>query len=66
MDNAHRTVLARSGYLWIATGLAVALTMIAASTGSIRLIEVALIVNGALAIIGIGFGIWTGRTLARR
>ncbi len=66
MDDAHRTVIARSSYLWIAAVLAFSLTMVAAATGSIRLIEVALVVNGALAIVGIGFGIWTGRTLARR
>ncbi len=66
MDDAHRTVIARSGYLWIAAGLAFVLTMVAATTGSIRLIEAALIVNGVLAIVGIGFGIWTGRTLACR
>lgn len=56
MDDAHRTVMARSSYLWIAAGLAFGLTIVAAATGSIRLIEVALIVNGVLAIVGIGFG----------
>ncbi len=66
MDDAHRTVMARSSYLWIAAGLAFSLTIVAAATGSIRLIEVALIVNGVLAIVGIGFGIWTARALARR
>ncbi|WP_315760350.1 hypothetical protein [Sphingomonas sp. Y38-1Y] len=64
MNNA--IVLARSTYLWIAAGLIFGFTLFAGSTGSLPLIKGALIANGVFALLGIAFGVWTGRKVARR
>ena len=64
--DAHRTVMTRSLYLWIASGLVMTLNGVAAALQDRDLIVTALALTGALAAAGIAFGIWSGLTIARQ
>lgn len=55
MQEPNRTVLKRSVPLWIAALLLMTLNGLAAS----------LACSGALALYGLGFGIWVGRKLSK-
>ncbi len=63
MTDAHRRVLARSLYLWIAAAAVIGFNTAAAIVRDERLVIPALALTGVLAIIGIGFGIWAGMAM---
>jgi hypothetical protein len=65
MKGPNQMVFLRSIPLWIGTLLLVTLSGLAASLRSITLIQTALVLSGAFALYGIGFGVSVGRTLSR-
>lgn len=66
MTDPHRTVMARSTYLWIASAAVIGFNSAAAITQDARLVFPALVLSGLLALGGIGFGVWAGLKLRRQ
>lgn len=58
--DVHRTIMARSVYLWIATAAVIGFNTAAALAQAPQLGRPALVLTALLAIAGIGFGIWAG------
>jgi hypothetical protein len=65
MHDAHRTITQRAILLWVGAALVMTLNSVAAVTGSKSLVLAALAVTGLFAFVGVGFGVWVGRTIAR-
>ena len=65
MNEATVMILRRSVWLWIGTALVVTFNSLAAIVGGVTFVFAALIVNGLFALIGIGFGLWVGRTVSK-
>ena len=65
MNHAHVTVMKRSVYLWAGAAFVMAVSIYAAYQPTEATIYAALVVSGLYAFVGIGFGIWAGRTLTR-
>ena len=65
MDQANVTVMRRTVWLWIASGLILGLNIFAAYRQSEALIYATLAVTAVFALAGIGFGIWAARTVAK-
>lgn len=66
MRDANILVLQRSTYLWIGSGLLLGFIIFAASLNSRPLIDLALALTAAFALIGIAFGIWAARKVTAR
>ena len=65
MNDVASLIMKRSTPLWIGSGLLFASDLMAGYSGNIDLLKASLILTGAFALYGVGFGIWAGRTLAR-
>lgn len=65
MNEANAAVMKRSAFLWIAADLILGLNIFAAYQGSEAVIYGALAVTGLFALVGIGFGVWVGRMVAK-
>ena len=65
MNAASVTVMKRAMYLWIGTGLVMGFNIFAAYQASEIAVYSALALTGLFALVGIGFGIWAARTVAR-
>lgn len=62
----HHTVIARSVYLWIASAAVIGFNTAAAVAQDAQLAYAALALTAALALGGIGFGIWAALTLRKQ
>lgn len=66
MRDANTLVMQRATYLWIGSGLLFGFIIFAASLGSRPLIDLALALTAAFAVIGVAFGIWAARKVTAR
>ncbi|UAK26411.1 hypothetical protein [Sphingomonas nostoxanthinifaciens] len=66
MKDAARIVTRRSIFLWIGSALVFAMNLWAGTTHDLELLKIALAATLALALAGIGFGIWAGFLLNKR
>jgi len=64
MMQGIKTVWQRSLFLWIGAAAVAIFNSAAAWLQSPSLTDVALAITAAFALVGVGFGIWAGRTLA--
>jgi hypothetical protein len=65
MNEVAIMILKRSIWLWVGTALVITLNTVAAMVGGVTLVYATLIITGLFALVGIGFGLWVGRTLAK-
>lgn len=65
MTEGTKKVRAYSSYLWIGTAAIIAFNLTAAMLLGLGLTYAALALTGIFALVGIGFGIWAGCTLAK-
>ena len=65
MTEGTKKVWAYSLYLWIGTAAVISFNLAAATLRSPNLTTAALALTGMFALIGIGFGIWAGRTVVK-
>jgi membrane associated rhomboid family serine protease len=65
MTDAHLTIVRRSVLLWIGAGLVMTLLALAAGLNDPALVRIALAVSAAYAVLGLAFGVWAGRLIAR-
>lgn len=65
MNEANALIVRRAWWLWAGTFLLIAFNLFAAMHRGKALTLVALALTGCLAIAGVAFGIWAGRTLSR-
>jgi len=66
MMEPHALVMRRSIILWIGTFIVVGFNLFAASQQEASITYTALILTGAMAVFGIGFGLWAARTVTKR
>ena len=66
MSQSNTLVMRRSIILWVATAAVIAFNLFAASGHDGSLTYAALLLTGAMALFGIGFGLWAARILGRR